>query len=423
MVVNAQYASRPTLQRVTDRYRGYPTTRAELMEYDVVICSDISRGAFTPEQIQWTFDLVSQRGGGFAMVGGHTSFGSGGWDRTLWEQLIPFDMTNRRDYANQSFRVEIPSDVEDHPIWQLLDDPEKNRAALDAMPQFLGTNLIERVKPAATMLGRSRTAIRSVGQMPVFACESFGRGRTFALATDSTAHWGRYFESRWGEGDNRYFRKFWRNVVRWLAENSQASQQRLFVRTDQVIYQRGEPIEVSAEAFDDELQPTTGYRLTARLSSDPSGETPSGWVEELEPLANQQRYRGSISAALNSDLLDLSQPMQQVHLVVTAWQGKEMIATDSVRIQLLNRSDEWIDAQVDTELLRSTSQNSGGSVLTGSDELLEMVRGYQAAPGEVLLHSLPVWDHWLLWSALLAVLTLEWGLRRCIVMDPSTQES
>jgi len=47
--------------------------------------------------------------------------------------------------------------------------------------------------------------------MPVFACESYGKGRTFAFAPDTTVDWGRFFESQWGEGgDNRYFRRFWR---------------------------------------------------------------------------------------------------------------------------------------------------------------------------------------------------------------------
>ena len=65
MVVNAQYASRPRLMRVGDSYRGFPATREELFEYDVVICSDISQGAFTREQLAWTVELVEKRGGGF----------------------------------------------------------------------------------------------------------------------------------------------------------------------------------------------------------------------------------------------------------------------------------------------------------------------------------------------------------------------
>ena len=45
--------------------------------------------------------------------------------------------------------------------------------------------------------------------------------------TDSTIAWGTDFEHTWGEGDNRYFRKFWRNVIRWLTENSEGSTRRL----------------------------------------------------------------------------------------------------------------------------------------------------------------------------------------------------
>ena len=71
--------------------------------------------------------------------------------------------------------------------------------------------------------------------MPVFAAQTYGRGRTFAMATDSTVAWGTDFEKSWGEGDNRYFRKFWRNVVRWLAEGSAGSNRRLRVESDKVV--------------------------------------------------------------------------------------------------------------------------------------------------------------------------------------------
>ena len=93
MVVQEQYATRPRLQHVEDRYRGFPTTREELFRYDVVICTDISQGAFTKEQIAWTVELVGEREGGFVMVGGHTSFGAGGWDRIGWPRSANSDRT------------------------------------------------------------------------------------------------------------------------------------------------------------------------------------------------------------------------------------------------------------------------------------------------------------------------------------------
>ncbi len=81
MYVDDQYVAQQRLHRVDDPRLGFPTTREELLSYDVVICSDIARASFTPEQLDWTVELVSKRGGGFVMIGGHTSFGSGGGTR------------------------------------------------------------------------------------------------------------------------------------------------------------------------------------------------------------------------------------------------------------------------------------------------------------------------------------------------------
>src|SRR5262249_6431608 len=66
LMVDNQFSRNPRLYRVDNPGLGYPTTREELFTYDVVICSDIARGAFTPQQIEWTVELVARRGGGFA---------------------------------------------------------------------------------------------------------------------------------------------------------------------------------------------------------------------------------------------------------------------------------------------------------------------------------------------------------------------
>ncbi len=417
-VVNNQYAARPTLQRVDDPYRGYPSTRAELFEYDVVLCSDIARSAFTPEQIEWTVDLVGKRGGGFVMIGGHTSFGAGGWDRTPWEQLIPLDMTGRRDYLYQSFRVDVPERAQSHPIWKLLDDPEKNRAALAAMPPFSGTNLISRVKPAATVLGQTQMPLQRVGIMPIFACQTYGRGRTFAMASDTTVEWGRYFESRWGVGDNRYYRTFWRNVIRWITENSQASKRRLIARCDQVIYSQNDPIEIVAEAFDSELNPTTDYRLTARLQSDDinaddlAASDAKATSVDLDTVASHDRYTGQLTASLPAVADDLSSPMQTVNVVVTAYQGDEKIASDTVEIQLLHDSKEWLHPQSQPETLKRITTAYGGTVLSSDADLERLLASFDPAPGEKLIHTKPLWDRAWVWMMLLSTLAVEWSLRR-----------
>jgi hypothetical protein len=305
MGVDNMHLRHPTLHRLSGGRGGYPTTREELFQYDVIICSDISRGAFTQAQLEWTAELVGQRGGGFAMIGGNSSFDSGGWDETVWDGLIPLDMTGHgtgeTQFSVNKFKITIPREALDHPIWRIVDDPARNRAILARLPMFGGTNLLYRVKPAATVLGisdrpleqadvtRAREAGRPIpptrpiprrrGGDPaeadrpvIFACEPYGRGRTFAMATDTTWAWGTEFERNWGEGDNRYFRKFWRNVIAWLSENS-AANRRLRVETDKIFYRPGEPIEVTARAYDEKLTETAAYRVVARLSRPTESES------------------------------------------------------------------------------------------------------------------------------------------------------
>ena len=300
------------LARKNDARRGYPATRAELFEYDVIICSDIARASFTQDQLNWTVDLVAKRGGGFAMVGGNQSYGAGQYHKTVWNGLIPVDMGQwglERGFENiiywgtgRLFRVVVPPEVQGHPIWHFADDAARNRAILSKMPVFYGCNLVERLKPAAMVLGLSDRPLLSVGKAPIFSCEPFGQGRTFAMLTDTTPDWGRDFESSWGEnGDNRYFRRFWRNVVSWLGENSAGRSRRLRLETDKLVYAPGEPVHMSVRGFDDKKELTTRYRVQATLgvAGAPRGQSryatcclaPTG--QSTRPSWSARRSRGA----------------------------------------------------------------------------------------------------------------------------------
>lgn len=419
MVADAQYVQRPRLIRVDDRLRGYPATRAELLQFDVVICSDISRGAFTREQLEWTVELVNERGGGFAMVGGITSFGAGGWDQTSWDKLIPIDMaggTIGQGWLYQQFNVTVPDEALAHPIWRILEDPQQNKQALARMPVFHGTNYMHRLKPAATVLANSAQPIPNAGIMPIFAAQPYGRGRTFAFAPDSTADWGRDFERYWGEnGDNRYFRRFWRNVVRWLAENSAAGNKRLQASADRVIYRAGQPIVIDATAFDEKLQPTTAYQVTAQFVSSGDLKPQPGAVATLEPTGTGKQYRGQLPLhlATNSQLDADSAAIQQAQTiaVVATHEGKE-IARAHVQVQILPDLHELLQPQVQPQNLQALAAATDGQVLQNADELLQVLNRLPAKQGDALISRQPRWDSPLLWLLIIGLLAIEWSLRR-----------
>lgn len=420
MVVDQQYVARPRLQRVGDPYRGFPTTREELFMYDVVICSDISQGAFTREQMAWTVELVGDRGGGFAMIGGHTSFGAGRWDQTSWDKLIPVDMSGGnlgRGYLTMQFGVQVPDEALNHPIWQLLEDPVQNRRAVASMPKFYGTNLINRLKPAATLLGQSAVPLQQAGIMPVFAVEKYGRGRTFALSSDSTAYWGQDFERYWGQGDNRYFRKFWRNVVRWLSESSIAGSKRLLVDTDKIIYRPGESIKLKAVAYNASYEETTDYRLVAQLI-DAGDQAPAiGAAETLTANKAAGRYESEIKARLPKTVTEVGEPFSTLQLatveVVATYKRRE-VARTAVDLQILNDSRELANPQPALERLTALASQSGGRVLSSASELGNLLREFPSTPGEVLIHRSPIWDRYWFWGAIIILLGVEWSVRRLV---------
>src|SRR6516162_4471584 len=421
MEVNQQYAARQILYRVDDRRRGYPATREELFSYDVVICSDIARSAFTQQQIDWTVELVQKGGGGFAMVGGNTSFGAGFWDQTAWDKLIPVDMSGQANSPGRGtcwglqFKITIPKPAEDHPIWRIVDDPAKNKKVLARMPMFTGSNLVERLKPAAMALGYSDRDLPRVGVMPVFACESYGKGRTFAMTTDTTDDWGMYFERNWGEnGDNRYFRKFWRNVVLWLAENSAGANRRLRLETDKVLYRPGEPIQVRARAFDEKLEETQRYRLTACLRR--TGRTASLQEAPLTPRPGEAAYQGDLTTPALTQLPlapngGTASP-RLVPLDVCAYDGDTLAARATLDVQVLDDPLEYQDPRPDPARLEQLARDSGGTILHSAEQLARLLNTYQTAPGEVVVYKTSLWDHAALWLLLLTLLTADWMLRR-----------
>jgi len=413
-------AGRTGLARKNDSRRGYPDTRAELFEYDVVICSDIARDSFTQDQLNWTVELVAERGGGFAMVGGNQSYGAGQYHKTVWNGLIPVDMGQwglERGFENiiywgagRLFRVVVPPEAQGHPIWHFTDDRARNRTILEKMPVFYGCNLVDRLKPAATILGQSDRILLTVGKAPIFSCETFGQGRTFAMLTDTTPDWGRDFEKSWGEnGDNRYFRRFWRNVVSWLGENSAGRSRRLRVETDKLVYGPGEPVHVSARAFDTQKEVTTRYRLQARLSL--SGAAPgSASVRDMAPRTDRPDYE----AVLACPTTEASQPggFRTAIALVTAFEGEREVARADLEIQVRDDPPEFRDPRPDPDQLAALAEGSGGQVVHDARSLAALLKAAKRSPGVRVVTRSPIWDHPLVWALFLALLVVEWIVRR-----------
>jgi hypothetical protein len=266
-------------------------------------------------------------------------------------------------------------------------------------------------------LGVSATPIPQAGIMPIFASQTYGRGRTFAFAPDTTADWGRFFESQWGEGDNRYFRRFWRNVVRWLSENSTAGSKRLQMETDRVIYRAGQPIVITAHAFDEQLKETVDYELVATAkTADKSATEKRVPVLPLTVGTSGKDYVGQMDSLVLAALPELTgaastvNPAREIE-VISSHQGQE-IARASTKVQILPDLHELLQPRPQPQVLERLAQATGGNVYRDPQSLVSSLLQIPAIRGDAVITRQPMWDSPWLWLIVVGLLAVEWSLRR-----------
>ena len=294
--------------------KGFPTTAAELGRFRALILSDIEASFFTPEQMQLIADFVKVRGGGLLMLGGVNSFNLGGYRGTPVADLLPVSLEPDKVAAafdDSEFSFQITRDGAEHEILKLTADPSENASQWALMPPLRGFNPLFSAKPAARVLGvhpgsaaaATPTAPRSEaewkGKPILLAVQDVGAGRTAAFASANSWRW-----KMLRKADDDSFRRFWAQMIRWLAVGSKEF---LSVSTDAAVCGVRQPVTLTAQVLDKAHRPANDARVLARVK-DPFGNTEElnlPWVLS-EDGVYQAVYRpaekGEYGVAVNAEV-------------------------------------------------------------------------------------------------------------------------
>ncbi|HMO87470.1 MAG TPA: glutamine amidotransferase, partial [Lacipirellulaceae bacterium] len=220
--------------------------------YDVLLLQNVDESALNRPTWQAVAELASQ-GMGLAMLGGFHSFGPGGFQGSPLENVLPIVMSRaeRQTFGEtpaadlhvpgplRMLPIETP-DGRVEPMLRIREGPA-NAALWRELPPLDGANRFDRLrlKPAARVVAEGDDARRS----PLAVLGAWGDGRVAALAIDSTWHWQL-------EGFGDVHRRFWRQLVLWLAKKDETAGERVWVRLDQRRYQQGSRVEFALGAED-----------------------------------------------------------------------------------------------------------------------------------------------------------------------------
>ncbi len=390
---------------------GFPHTLAGLLEYDVIIHSDIRITSFSAEQLENIDALVEQHGGGFVMIGGNSAFGKGGYHRTILDRIIPVAMANSDDAEVRPIQLSVPRLAWTHPLVAFSGDRTETESIWTAkFPTLYGMNRVERAKPGASVLAEAD----GPGGNVLIAAQQIGKGRSLAFTSDTTRSWGRDFETTWGEpvnpnggnseanNDSRYYRQFWVNAIRWLAAGR-------IGRTNSA---------VTLELARGYCGPGENVKATIQVRNERGQELSTAdvglYLGNSSGSISNEVARAVYESVSRTYVAEIRPPTVGSYIVTAVAKQRGVKLGEDRQLLVSEVTDlEMADLRARPELMAALAKASGGQAFSAANLAPETDAIFaNLPPPTVEYRRTPLWDKswWL--GAVLGLLSLEWAVRR-----------
>jgi len=365
-------------------------------KYAVYVLGDVDASLFEPGELQSLAEAVS-RGAGLLMTGGGHTFGPGGYAETPLAEVLPVRMTRfERQRPGEPIRPDMhwPGPLRMRPsrfgathfAMRLAADLQKSRRAWDELPPLEGANRFDTLKPSALVLATDQR------DRPLLVQQSFGAGRVMAFGGDTTWRW-------WLHGAEDVHKRFWRQMVLWLAHKDESEEGTVWVKLARRRLGPGERLDFTAGARGATGDPVEGAVLEAEAI------LPEGTTRPLRLAHSGTGWRGSFAdTRLAGDYA----------IRVTARQGPALLGTSQARFLVFKQDLELDNASADVTALESLAAMTGGQSIAPEQlpELLARIRSQTESLEERTEVKRTLWDGWTFFLILVGVLSAEWYLRK-----------
>ncbi|HBO42343.1 MAG TPA: hypothetical protein DD670_00060 [Planctomycetaceae bacterium] len=276
----------------------------------------------------------------------------------------------------------------DHFTLRLLGDRTKNAALWDELPPLDGANrfLVSSLKPRALVLAVDQS------DNPLLVAETYGAGRVLAFAGDTTWRWPM-------RGFDEPHKRFWRQVVLWLAKMDELQEGTVWVRLSQRRLEPGGRLEVVVGANSPTGDPVDGATFEAEVTL-PDGTT--------SPLRLSRRGTSGVGTFADT------RAAGDYTVTVRARKGTEPLGESKARFLVFEEDLELDNASADTTGMEALAAITGGRSIA-PEQLPELLREL-VEKTEHLEEKTEIkqtwWDTWPFFLLFVGLLSIEWFLRK-----------
>ena len=371
-----------------------PREAKDLFAYDVICLLDFDPESLPegyPELLE-TF-VAKQRGGLLYVAGEKFSgplFSSEALELIRGMLPVTIDLSLLREQAGavheQSWPLLPTAAALQHPSTRLSSQPDRNQQLWAEIAEFYWALPTRTAKPGASVLFEhpDPSRRRDGAAPPVVAAQMYGGGRVLFSGIDST--W------RWRSTAEEVYDQFWIQSIRYLTESRLMGDRRRHIQTDREAYELGSPVRISVRLEDENFQPVTDETHPAIVQS--PDDTEVTVTLRQDPVAPGW-FRGvHIPRSLGDHTVRLPEGESKPFTV------------DPPAL-------EFQDSKLDEAVLNGLANTTGGSYST--------LAAFASVPERIVDERqtivtsddpIPLWDNPLCLGLLVALLTLEWILRK-----------
>jgi uncharacterized membrane protein len=375
---------------------GYPATRESLFAYDAVVLANVEGAALGADQLEATRQFVGTRGGGLLVLGAQ-SFVRNGLADTPLEEVLPLDLSDRgrgvlpasAGSPRGANRVELTAAGESHPVMQLAGQLEETRKRWEAVPALASVSPLGGPRAGAEVL--AATSGPGGTARALVAVQRYGSGRAMVFTGEASWRWRMMLPAA-----DRSYDTFWRQAVRWLA----------LPATDPVSLtappsaSAGESITWRVSARGGGFEPLRDATVDVHVTA------PGGRVETLAATDEEGGAEGVFVAKQRPEGPGIYRASADVHA------AGRTITTPAVSLLVGGSDSEMTDPRLNLRVLERVAAASGGAVIQARDiaGLAERLRA--AVPAAVVTARKDLWHNGWSFGAIVALLAIEWMLRR-----------
>ncbi|HEY2381304.1 MAG TPA: glutamine amidotransferase [Terriglobia bacterium] len=372
---------------------GFPKKKEELFAYKGLIFGSIESTFFSQEQLKMVVDFVSNRGGGFMMLGGRNSYSGGHYENSPIADILPVQLAaGDRTPVVGPVKMVVTDYGRTNPLMRLSPDANGNVVKDWAdLPPVNDYNKTLDAKVGGIVLARGQAAQKGGADPILLAYQRYGRGRTMALTTGSTWHWQMGMDSK-----DQTHEMFWKQTLRWLVSNSPDP---VMITSDKDTYLPGETVRLSADISNKNFERMNNAKVVAKVTN------PDGLSQTI-PLDWNGAAEGTYQAEFNATGAGV------YSIDVEAAQGSENLGSNHSAFQVQDRPVEFYNPALDTRLLQSVATSTGGKYYPLS-KMGDIPDDAQYFDGQSsFIEQKELWDVPILFMLLCLSLGAEWFWRK-----------